>query len=334
VINCRNGVVDLKTKHFYDHSPSQRHLHRANANYNPDATSPRWLQFLQQVFEGDQALIDAIQVYLGYSMMGLTTEHLFFLCYGVGRNGKTTLLETIRNIAGSYGDKSRFETFLQREMSSDVRSMEAVGKLKGKRFIIASEANENTKFDAAKIKELTGGDTLTGTVLHKSQFTFSPTHTLWLACNHRPKIYDNSVALWERVRMIPFQKMFLEKDQDAQLPQRLIDEADGIFLWLVNGAYKYLTEGMGEIPEACRQATQEYKEDNDELFRFCDECLIVEKTHSEHLKSLYEAYLTWAEKSNLSETLSDKAFSSKMVERGFRKKRVKEGNILVGVRVR
>jgi putative DNA primase/helicase len=150
---------------------------------------------LDEIFERDEQLIDWIQVALGYSILGLTREHCFFVCHGLGRNGKGVLLETIEHVLGSYSHKTRFDTFLQRDGGSNTRALEAVGNLKGKRFVVASEVNDGTRFDAARIKELTGGDTLSGTALYSSKFEFTPTHTLWLACNHLPEIKDNTFAI-------------------------------------------------------------------------------------------------------------------------------------------
>jgi putative DNA primase/helicase len=333
LINCKNGIVNLKERRFFNHAPEHLHLNMANASYYPDTKCPRWEKFLDDVFERDKELIAAMQVYLGYSILGLTTEHLFFLCYGVGRNGKSTLLETVRHVLGDYGGKSMFDTFLQKDKSSDVRGMEAVGRLKGKRFVIASETNDHTKFDAARIKELTGGDTLVGTVLHKSQFSFSPTHTLWLACNHRPKINDNSIAMWERVRMIPFQRIFVDDEQDPKLSEHLKSETDGIFRWLVDGAYKYLEEGIGKVPKACQEATQDYKESNDVLFMFINRCLKKDVSSSIEMMKAYDEYGAWVLLEKMPETISYKEFSRKIIETGIKKKKSNKGLVLDGVRL-
>jgi putative DNA primase/helicase len=110
LINCRNGIVNLTDKTFFRHSPEHLHFNITNVNYNSDAQCPRWLRFLNEIFDDDENLIDYMQVALGYSMLGLTREHLLFLCYGSGRNGKTTLLETVHDILGDYADKAVFET--------------------------------------------------------------------------------------------------------------------------------------------------------------------------------------------------------------------------------
>src|SRR5204863_1714191 len=86
VINCKNGVVNLRDKSFSNHSPKQFNLNRTNASYDPNATCHRWIRFLEETFQGNKEQIDWIQLALGYSILGLTTEHCFFICYGEGRN--------------------------------------------------------------------------------------------------------------------------------------------------------------------------------------------------------------------------------------------------------
>jgi putative DNA primase/helicase len=233
-------------------------------------------------------------------------------------------------VLGTYADKAVFETFLQKDKSSNVRSMEAVGNLKGKRFIIASEANENTKFDAAKVKELTGGDTLAGARMYGSSYTFKPTHTLWLACNHRPAIKDDTVAMWDRIKTIPFTRMFLDDDKDTSLPAKLKGEGDGIFNWLAEGAHTYLQNGLGETPAACRTATQEYREINDKLSKFIRECGTKEKGTAISKEIVYNIYRDWCETNNFEIEIDEKDFGKEVERRGTTYRRRKEGMFFLG----
>jgi putative DNA primase/helicase len=336
LINCKNGILDLETQEILPHSATQLHLKQVKAAYLPDSTCPRWIKFLDEIFEGDHELIDWLQVAVGYSLMGLTTEHCFFLCYGNGRNGKGTFLETIRYVLGDYGHTAEFETFLQKD-KSNVRMMEAVGNLKGNRFVIASETSDNTRMNEALIKRLTGGDTLVGTRLNVGSFEFNPTHTIWFACNHLPAIKDASTAMWDRVKAIPFGRRFLSEDQEKNLKDRLKhEECDGIFAWAVDGAYRYLKDGLPEDPEACKDATKEYRDDNDKLSIFIDECLQKEKGGSVGVNAVYTKYLEWCPGANESDPITQKYFSKSMVERGIKKKAQREadGYKFIGCRLK
>ncbi len=323
VINCKNGIVDLRIKKLIPHSPDQLHLKQANANYNPAAQCPRFMKFLDEIFK-DQELIDWLHYALGYSITGLTTEHCFFLCYGNGRNGKGALLETIGYVLGSYGQTSEFDMFLQDKRTS-VRELEAVGKLKGRRFVIASETSDSSRLKESLIKRLTGGDKLTGTNLNSDSFEFDPTHTIWLACNHLPAIKDASLAMWERVKVIPFGENFLNEDQEKDLKEVLKTEADGIFNYLVDGAYKYLqTKMLPKNPEVCERAVQEYRDINDKLSIFMRECLVRDNVSNVSVSKVYEKYLEWCPSANEA-PISLVYFSEHMFERGVKKKKLPAG---------
>jgi len=331
-INCKNGVLDLRTKKLKDHSTDDLHLKRTNANYKEDAQCPRWIDFLFQIFDSNVELLNYIHVALGYSIMGLTKEHCFFLCHGNGRNGKGTLLETIGYVLGDYALTAEFDTFLEKNISN-VRVKEAKGNLKGKRFIIASETSDSTRFNEALIKTLTGGDKLVGAKLYGDNFEFEPTHTIWLACNHFPAIKDATIAMWERVKPVPFTKNFLGEEQDKQLKDTLRQECDGIFTWLVNGAYEYLENGLPETPEVVNEAIQKYRDTNDKLSIYIRENLIRDGVSTILVQTIYEDYVQWCLGAN--ETpVGQYHFRDNMEERGVYSKRTKKGWAFTAYRFR
>src|SRR5258708_3459745 len=320
VINCKNGIVDLATKELIPRSTKHLYLHKANASYYPDKDidCPRFKQFLNEIFPDDNDLIRWLQLVFGYSMLGLTREHVLFLCYGSGRNGKGVLLETLGYVLGDYWHTADFGTFLHKE-KSNVRLKEAQGKLKGKRFVTAQETSDSSRLDAAVVKRLTGGERLEGAELHASTFTFYPTHTILLSCNHLPNNYDASPAMKQRLKVIPFRESFLEEDdnQEKLLKEILQTEADGIFRWLIDGAHEYLKKNkLSPYPETILEATAEYVDKNDGLSSFVKTCLERDKTCKDGIgaKELYEIYQSWNSSARQSE-LGRNEFLTKMDER-------------------
>ncbi|WP_454632430.1 DNA primase family protein [Bradyrhizobium cenepequi] len=332
-INCNNGVVNLRDKSLSPHSPDRFHLHKTEASYNPEAKCPLWLSTLDEIFQGDTELIDYIQVALGYSILGLTSEHCLFLCHGArGRNGKGTILETVGHVLGSYFQSTKFDTFLQKENTNSARGLEAVGNLKGRRFVLASEVNQETRFDSAKVKELTGGDTLTGGGLYKDALPFVPSHTIWLACNYLPRVTDNSDAMWSRIKVIPFNRFFAEQERRRNLRESLIGEADGILGWLIDGANRYLREGLPPFPAACQKATQDYRDESDRVGLFVRECLVKDISGKISLKDIHERYKQWVDPEDY--FLTDKALSRGLMQKGFHKKNSNSGTIFLGYRLK
>jgi putative DNA primase/helicase len=189
LINCLNGVVDLRTKTLLGTHKHMLVSKLANVSYNPKAKAPVFINFINQIFGNDFELIRWVQRAIGYFLTGSVVEQKLFIAYGTGANGKSTLFEIIKLILGDYSKTADFETFLSKQKSG-VRELEAVGELKGIRFALASETDSNVRFSEAIIKRLSGGYTLRGTKLMKSAFEFKPEFKLWFLTNYLPYAKD------------------------------------------------------------------------------------------------------------------------------------------------
>jgi putative DNA primase/helicase len=335
LINCRNGVVDLRTKERLPHKPNKDildrrllHLKKANANYDPKAQCPRWVQFLHEIFSGDTALINYVRSGLGYSTTGLIREHQFFLCHGTGRNGKGTLLDTVLYVLGDYARTADFEIFLlSRKELTDTRRKEAVGNLRGMRFVVASENKDSTQLNSALVKKLTGGDRLEGAKLYGDSFEFDPTHKLWLSGNHMPTITEGTDAIWGRVRPLPFLNRYVGKDDKTNLRDLLKAEADSILTWLVDAACDYIHNRMPDMPDAVQVKAQSYRDENDKLSLFIRENVgrISKKIVSnQEMVGRYEA---WCRREGLSTDTS--FFRKNMEERRIHSKRSANGYVFL-----
>src|SRR5690606_36203497 len=109
LLNVQNGTIDLRDGSFRPHDRHDYLTRIAPIVYDADATCPTWDRFLDGVFAGDKDLIRFTQQALGYSMTGDITERCMFILYGGGRNGKSTLVETIGRILGDYAATSSAE---------------------------------------------------------------------------------------------------------------------------------------------------------------------------------------------------------------------------------
>jgi putative DNA primase/helicase len=330
-VNCKNGIADLRTGELVKHSPDHLLLKQANVHYDAKAECPLWLSFLTSVFQEDQERISYMQRALGYSITGLTKEEVFFIAYGLGANGKTTLFETVLDIVGDHGISTEFDTFLNTD-KTDVRNKEAIGRLKGRRYAIASETDSSKRLNEALLKKLTGQDTLIGGQLQKPVFSFQPTHKIWLLANHLPTVKDASHGFWRRVVVMPFNVRFEGQARDLNLREKLLRERDGIFAWLVEGAREYLKHGLGQVPKVCQAAVEEYKQDNDTLATFMRESTAVAKGHTIGARSLYDTYKRWAEKAG-EYPRSEKSLALGLKERGYLKKDTNKGAVYLDLRL-
>jgi putative DNA primase/helicase len=317
IVNFKNGTLHLKTMEFWTHRPEDYLTKQINAYYDPNATCPRWLEFLNKIFGQDQNLIEFIQKAVGYSLSGDAGEDCLFILYGTGQNGKTTFLKTLKEIWGDYAIDSPVEMLLYKDNNTIPND---IARLSGARLVMTIEAPEGRRLNETLIKKLTGRDTMTARFLHREYFEFEPTFKLWLATNHKPVVYENSLAFWRRVRLIPFTIQISNEERIPNYEKILLEEKEGIINWTIEGFKKWEKEGLG-IPETVRIATQEYRDDMDVIAEFIEEKCIEDRNIETTTKELYDAYSKWCEENN-EKPISNKSFGRRLEERGYQSIRI------------
>jgi putative DNA primase/helicase len=321
LLTVGNGMLDLTTGELRQ-SQSVDLITRATAvNYLPSAKCPRWLRFLDEIFDADRKLIQFVRRAVGYSMTGDTREQCLFILCGDGANGKTTFQEIIYELLGTHAAPAPFSTFLVQRNHGSPRN--DLAKLHGTRLVKACESAEGGLLDEAVVKALTGGDTISARYLFHEHFDFRPTFKLWLSTNHRPQIRGTDEAIWRRIRLISFSRQFLGKDRDPILLERLRAELPGVLAWAVEGCLEWLSEGLGDAP-AVDDATREYRRDSDQVGRFIKASCHVSPRNQTGGNELYEAYVSWCAGCN-EKPESNNAFAKYLAERGFEKKRTRRG---------
>ncbi len=317
LLTCRNGTLDLRTGELLPHDRGHLITKLAPVAYDPDAECPVFLAFLDRIMAGNQGLIQFLQRAAGYSLTGDTSERVLMILYGEGRNGKSTFLEVLRSILGDYAIQTPTDTLMAKREAGIPND---VAQLKGARFVSASESNEGRRLDEAKIKTLTGGDTISARFMRGEFFNFTPEFKLWLGTNHKPTIRGTDRAIWDRIRLVPFSVRIPEAEQDKQLRSKLIAEAPGILAWAVRGCLDWRRNGLGE-PQEVREATAGYRAAMDVLGEFIEDMCVVHPRARVSAKALYASYQQWC-KDNGEENLSQKALGQRLDERGFDTARV------------
>jgi putative DNA primase/helicase len=317
LLNVANGTLDLRTGILRRHNRADLITKLAPVEYDPDARCPTFERFLEQILPGAE-LRAFVQCAIGYSLTGLTHERCFFIAYGSGDNGKTTLLETLQHMLGrdEYAHRTPTETLLPRHRGAIPND---VARLKGLRFVFASETEEGQKLAVAFIKDITGGDTVAARFMRAEWFDFTPEFKLWLATNHRPVIRDSNKAIWNRIRLIPFLVTIPKADQDPELPRKLLKELPGILAWSVRGCLAWQEQGLNS-PEPVRQATDDYRTEMDLLADFLEErCIRTPKARAA-TGDLYRSFAEWCATFG-EKIISHKAFAKELELRGLKKGR-------------
>jgi putative DNA primase/helicase len=332
LLACANGVIELKTGTFRPGRREDLITLASRVEFDPTATCPRWLRFLTEVFANDDEMLAFVQAAVGYSLLGLTREEVFFILYGKGRNGKGTFLRVLLELLGNYGKNIDISALIADKSANARAPRNDVAAIAGCRFVTCQESREGAQLDEALIKALTGGDLITARFLYKECFTFRPTWKIWMATNHRPEIRGSDDGIWSRPKLIPFEVSF-EGREDRGLKSALLDvrELSGILNWAVEGCQRYQEEGLC-YPEAVTEATARYKADSDVIGRFIAECCVVGYGFA-RARPLFRAFSQWADDVGEQE-MTEKAFCLRMEERGYEKKRKRDGVAYMGLGLR
>jgi P4 family phage/plasmid primase-like protien len=312
LFNVQNGTVDLRTGELRPHNQADMLTNISPVKFDPNAACPLWEGFLHDIMAGNREMIDFLQRAAGYSLTGITTEHCLFMLWGSGRNGKSTFLEALKYVLGTYGTTAAMSTFMESQHDGIPNDLAA---LAGARFVTATESKESKRLDEAKLKQVTGGDTITARFLHKEFFEYRPQYKIWLATNHRPAIMGTDEGIWRRLRLVPFTVYIPDEKKDEKLPAKLQAESAGILAWALRGLEEYREHGLME-PEGVIEATAEYREAEDWLTRFLDEHTERKDGGYVQARKLYTQYCDWA-KETKEQVRSERRFAEALQEKGF-----------------
>jgi putative DNA primase/helicase len=311
LLNVENGTIDLQTGRREKHDPRDLLTKIAPVRANQKAKCPLFKKFLRRITGSDAELALFIQKGVGYSLTGITTEQVLFFVYGqTGSNGKSTLVNLLRDMMGDYGLHTLTETLLVKQYDNNIPA--DLARLVGARMVTAIEANANRQLDEAKIKGMTGGDPITARFMRQDFFEYTPEFKLWLVANDRPRVRGTDSAFWRRVRAIPLTIQIPASERDRDLPTKLRSEWPGILAWAVRGCRKWQTDGLPE-PDAVRSATAEWKTEMDHLKRFMAEQFIMSPGHKVSASEMFDRYRRWCgERGEHSLTVQD--FKAKLQE--------------------
>lgn len=306
-VNCRSGTLrfirDGSTwrPRLDPHRASDYISKLAESDFDPTATCPDFLNFLQRILP-DPDIRSFLQRYFGYCLLGITVEQCLLFFYGAGRNGKSTLIDLMVEILGDYAVTMSIDSFAGDSRRAGAEATPDLARLPGARLVAASEPEMGVHLKDALIKSLTGGEVISVRRLHQDFFELKPQFKIVLSGNHKPMIKDDSDGIWRRVYLVPFEIQIPEEDVDQDLPQKLRREAVGIFAWLVRGCLDYLNLGLC-VPNMVRVATAEYREESDPIGAFLrNACVITGKEEDrESPEEMFSGYCAYAKREGLPE---------------------------------
>lgn len=328
-LQCENGLLLLNAKiQFIKGKPEFMVSKSTRITYDKDEICPLWEKSILEIFSNDEEMVRYFQRCVGYTLTGQTNEQKFFLLYGTGANGKSVIFEILKGLLGDYAINTRFDTF---ERKYNKQSNE-IARLHNYRLVTANESGDTKKLDSELLKEVTGGDRVTGRFLYKESFDFSPQFKLWLASNSLPTVTDLSLGFWRRLQIIPLLEKFIGEKADLHLVDKLKSELSGILNWAINGFEQYAKKGLNP-PKKVINAVDEYKSDSDIVSKFVAECVIENKDNVVTAKYLYQCFAKWYDENYSGKPISQIMFGKRMGTIGHKSEKIGGVKKYIGIKV-
>ena len=338
LLGVQNGVIELKTQTF---RPARREDHVTKlmaVSYDPTAQCPHWLDVMKRITAGDDELAAFIQRAIGYSLTGCVHEEMLFFLQGGGRNLKSTFRETFRQLFGDYAATAAGNDLLVMDkFKGGARPSPELVALSGKRFVSLNETAEDVYLDVNQVKTLTSTDKMSARQLYRGMVEFQPHHKLWLTSNNRPRVKENSLAIWRRLSLIECKATIAESEDVKDFQQRYLQpERPGILNWALAGLRDYLTrmgaDGSSGLnpPDSVRLSVAEYQAEQDVFGQWlderCEQCDLKIGTQTMTLHEDYVRFTGWKNTSVVT-------FVRDLKKHGFKPDKISGRRVVPGLRL-
>lgn len=312
MLNCKNGLLDLKTGTLLPHVTNYC-LHQAPIDYDPTVDMGEWEKFIADLFP-DPLLSRYIQSMMGYACTGSVEQQLFGLMYGTGKNGKSTLCNVIARVLGDYTGELPTSDLAIKKGSGD--NQPHLARALGKRLLFANEPPAGMILDDSMIKSLASRDKMSVCQKYGIPFVLTPTWLLILRCNNRPVIKASDDGVWRRVKEVPFTVQFTHPD--TTLEDRLVERhGKAVLRWLVEGSKAYSQEHTLPSCPAVEEANSRYRMEQDSIEGWYASRVAKNGMVATALSDLYSDYEGWCA-DNGSYQQTKKSLAHKLEQKGFK----------------
>ena len=269
LINLKTGMFNTSDYQLLSHDPKYCSTIQIPIAYDPDASCPRFTQFVHEVMDGDAERIAVLQELAGYLLVPENPIHKAFFLYGEGANGKSIFLEILTLVIG----RENVSSLTIQDLDNSFRRFSLIGKMVN----IASENEIDPKgFNSQYFKAIVSGDRIMAEKKHGDVLEFKPCVKMIYAVNNLPYSPDKAYGFFRRVCIIPFNRRFDGDKADCHLIDKLKLELPGILNWMLAGLKRLRNqEYCFTASSAIEKAVAVYKQDQNPIGEFMADRIVA-----------------------------------------------------------
>lgn len=279
LLNCKNGIVDLRSGVLLDHNPDRLMTRICGVDYDPTAKDEGWDRILDAM---PQEIVPWMQARCGQAATGYRTpDDRVPLLQGTGSNGKTTFTAALALALGSYHVLVPDNLLLGKQQRDESMT------LRGARFALMEETPQGAQLNSVMLKKATSPE-MTGHHLYASETAWKATHSLAITTNYRPVVTETDDGTWRRLALVEFPYRYVDRDPDTDQNEKQgdgtlrgrVEQEDpdilrAVLAWVVTGARLWYASGgeLPELPARVVEDTRKWRRETDLVMAYLDECL-------------------------------------------------------------
>jgi P4 family phage/plasmid primase-like protien len=273
-LNFPSGTLDLATLEQRRHRQSDLITYVLDDPWNPQAQCPQFWDLVWRMTGRDYGVACYVIKLLGYSLLGDNREQKIIFINGPTGSGKSVLLHVVSKILGPLSHASGADLITVVRHGRNARTENSI---RGKRLVTITETSKFMSIDEAQLKQLTGERVISVNQHYaKTEIRTPVTWTIWVATNDMPNLIHFDGAMRRRIIVIPGGPTIPEWEADPHKADKILStERQGILALLVRGCAEYHRSGLGDMPDAVIESTEEYAAEQNTVANFVGDTLVL-----------------------------------------------------------
>lgn len=289
IVACANGLLHSTSRLLLDHDPRLFNLVGLPFDYRPDSRSPaRWLAFLDQIWDGDQDCVDALQEWFGYVISGRTDLHKIALLVGPTRAGKGVIARVLTAMIGRAN--------VAGPTLASLGTNFGLSPLLGKPLAVIADARLGERTNVSSVVErllsISGEDTLTVDRKYREPWTGQLPSRFLILTNELPRFGDASGAIAHRFIVLTLTQSFLGRE-NPRLTNELLSELDGILGWSLDGLDRLTARGYLTEPATSTEAVTSLEDLASPVAAFVRDRCKIDPAGEVSVTNLFQAWSDW-----------------------------------------